>query len=61
MAGRKLAVSVHLQRDEEAVVYQAGDSPSAEDAKLIDNPDVWADDESDDDGDDQPKRSTRKK
>lgn len=58
--GRKLAVTVYLDGDGRnddgsPKVLLAGSEPTAEEAKSIDNPDVWEDDESD-----QKPRASRK-
>lgn len=41
--GRKLSISVHVMDENgRTTVYQKGDTPTREHAKLITNPDVWA-------------------
>ncbi len=46
MAGRKLVSTVHVHREDGSTgVYGPGDDVPAADAKLIDNPDAWADDQ----------------
>jgi hypothetical protein len=53
--GKKLGdTTVHVQTPEGTVVYGPGDTVSAEHAKLISNPKVWAADE------DEPKPAAKK-
>lgn len=52
---KKLAVAVHVhQEDGSVVVYQAGDTPPADDSKRITNPAAWGEDDSEEKSADRP-------